>query len=290
MKQTNEDDRKVATLRQRAEQLVITPKENNSATADEKKLLHELQVHQIELEKSQSQYFDLYDLAPIGYLTIDYRDNIHEANRAALALLNMPRDVLLRMRFMQLIHSPDQARYLSFRNRLVDIEKSQVFRLAFLKPDTSPFWVRLEMNRYTTINNQPMLRMIISDISVQKKQEEYLRQAAVLFEATSEGVMVTDVNNTILLINPAFSQLTGYSAQEAIGQNANLLKSDSQSDDFFQIIWHKLHNTDYWQGELWGRRKDGREFLQFLCIHALRDEIGQVYRCVSVFSDMTERV
>ena len=110
MKQTNEDDRKVATLRQRAEQLVITPKENNSATGDEKKLLHELQVHQIELEmmnenlraaqieleKSWSQYFDLYDLAPIGYVTIDYHDNIHEANRAAIALLNLPRGVLFK--------------------------------------------------------------------------------------------------------------------------------------------------------------------------------------------------
>ena len=302
-KNNNNDDLTSTTLRQQAEQQVNISIENNSATADEKKLLHELQVHQIELEmmnehlraaqieleKSWSQYFDLYDLAPIGYVTIDYHDNIHEANRAAIALLNLPRGVLFKKTLMQLIDPKDQASYLRYRNRLVDNGKPQVFQLAFLKPDASAFWVRLEMNRYTAINNEPMLRVIISDISVQKKQEEYLRQAAILFEATSEGVMVTDVNNTILLVNPAFSQLTGYPAQEAIGQNANLLKSNRQSDDFSQIIWQKLHNTDCWQGELWSRRKNGQEFLQFLCIHALRDEIGQVYRYVSIFSDLTEQ-
>lgn len=127
---------------------------------------------------------------------------------------------------------------------------------------------------------------IAADISVRRAMEEELRIAAIAF-ASQAAIMVTDARQRILRVNPAFSRLTGYTAEEAIGQTPQLLKSGRQDKAFYEAMWLALNETGHWQGEIWNRRKSGEIFPEFLTISAVRDERGQTTHFVSTFSDIT---
>lgn len=115
-----------------------------------------------------------------------------------------------------------------------------------------------------------------------------LRLAASVFENTSEGVMVTDDKGVIVSVNPAFTEITGYSAAEAMGQRPSLLKSDHHDAVFYQRLWASVTDTGSWQGEIWNRRKGGEAFLEWLTINRIPEDDGTPAAFVAVFNDITE--
>ncbi|MGE5468197.1 MAG: EAL domain-containing protein [Ignavibacteria bacterium] len=116
-----------------------------------------------------------------------------------------------------------------------------------------------------------------------------LRLAASVFENTSEGVVVTDEEARIVSVNAAFTEITGYAAEEAIGQKPNLLRSDHHDADFYRAMWKSLLETGRWQGEIWNRRKSGEAFLEWLTINRIPATDGIPCSYVSVFNDITEQ-
>ena len=128
----------------------------------------------------------------------------------------------------------------------------------------------------------------ISDLSFRKAAEAELRIAATAFES-SEGMMVTDPHGVILRVNQAFTETTGYSAQEAIGQTPRLLRTDRHDEAFYRTMWETIRAEGKWQGEIWDRRKDGSEYPKWLTISAVFGEDGQVSHYVGAHQDITER-
>ncbi|MEF2965796.1 MFS transporter [Paenibacillus sp. M1] len=108
-----------------------------------------------------------------------------------------------------------------------------------------------------------------------------------VFNYTSQGILVTDPKGTITSINPAFTELTGFTEEEALGKKPNILRSNKQSADFYVKMWKGLKETGMWQGEIWNRRKNGEIYLQWLNISAITDETGEHVRYVGAFSDIT---
>lgn len=127
------------------------------------------------------------------------------------------------------------------------------------------------------------------DISERKEAEEKLRLAASIFEFSSEAMLITDANNKIINVNPAFSQITGYSLEEVIGKNPNILSAGRQDKNFYRELWHSLNKIGYWQGEVANRRKSGEVFIEWLTINLVFNEEGQVSRHLAFFSDITEK-
>ncbi|MDK9705260.1 MAG: EAL domain-containing protein [Sulfuritalea sp.] len=122
-----------------------------------------------------------------------------------------------------------------------------------------------------------------------KRTDNELRIAASVHQAISEAIAVTDADNRIIAVNPAFTQVTGYAEHEAIGQPANLLKSGLHDEPFYQEMWHALETTGRWQGEIWNRRKSGEEYPEWLSINTIRDASGKVLRRIAMSSDITEK-
>ena len=114
-----------------------------------------------------------------------------------------------------------------------------------------------------------------------------LRQAASVFDNTSEGIVITDTRGVILSVNPAFSRVTGYSPEEAIGRTPKLLASGRHDDAFYRDMWTSLTATGHWEGEIWNRRKNGELYPELLTINAIRDERGRVLKFVALFRDIT---
>jgi diguanylate cyclase (GGDEF)-like protein/PAS domain S-box-containing protein len=126
-----------------------------------------------------------------------------------------------------------------------------------------------------------------SDITQRRYDEDSLRQAAAVFDATQEGVLVTDVQQHIVHCNPAFTRITGYSQEEILGQSPAILKSGRHDQAFYDSLWHALQNRGAWSGEIWNRRKSGEIYPQWQCIRVIHDEQGEISHYVAVFSDIS---
>jgi diguanylate cyclase (GGDEF)-like protein/PAS domain S-box-containing protein len=129
---------------------------------------------------------------------------------------------------------------------------------------------------------------IFTDVTDWREAETQMRLAANVFQSTAEAIMVTDTQGTILSVNPAFTQISGFTAQEALGATPRIFKSDHHHEKFYAEMWRVLIQTGSWQGDVWNRRKNGELFLKRGVISMIPDALGQPSRYVSVFSDYTE--
>ncbi|WP_415880395.1 EAL and GGDEF domain-containing protein [Methylomonas sp. TEB] len=128
----------------------------------------------------------------------------------------------------------------------------------------------------------------ITDISDIKANEERLGQAAAVFESTREGVMITDAQRRITMVNKAFSNITGYDNRDVIGHSPSILSSGRHNADFYREMWANIATTDHWQGEIWNRRKSGEVYPELLSISTVRDGKGEISHYVGVFADISK--
>ncbi len=126
------------------------------------------------------------------------------------------------------------------------------------------------------------------DVTEKKMAEEELLLIGRVFETTTEGIVVTDSRNNIIRVNPAFTQITGYTADEVLGKNPKMLKSDRHDDSFYKEMWKTLEEIGVWEGEIWNRRKSGETYPEWLSINVIRDEMNRIKHYVSVFRDISD--
>ena len=125
------------------------------------------------------------------------------------------------------------------------------------------------------------------DITERKQAEEKLKLAANVFSHAREGIMITTVDGTIIDVNEAFTRISGYRRDEALGHTPSLLKSGLQSQEFYASLWRALIDEGHWAGEVWNRRKNGEVYAEMLTISAVRDNQGKVQQYLALFSDIT---
>ncbi|WP_417070386.1 EAL and GGDEF domain-containing protein [Niveibacterium terrae] len=127
-----------------------------------------------------------------------------------------------------------------------------------------------------------------TDIHEKKLAELALLEAAAVFQSTHEGVLITDTQGAILSVNRAFSDITGYGADEMVGQSVSLLASGRHEPDFFRNILKEVVAHGLWRGEMWSRRKSGEIYPQLTTVSAVTGERGEVIRVVAVMTDISQ--
>ncbi|BBD07030.1 diguanylate cyclase/phosphodiesterase with PAS/PAC sensor(S) [Desulfovibrio ferrophilus] len=125
------------------------------------------------------------------------------------------------------------------------------------------------------------------DIAERKRSEIHLRQAAKVFEQSRESVIITDPKGIILDCNQAFTDTTGYTREETLGNTPRALKSGRHDSKFYERMWKSISSNGVWSGEVWNRKKDGELFPAWLRITAVKDEHGEVINYVGTISDLT---
>ncbi|HLP99465.1 MAG TPA: diguanylate cyclase [Sideroxyarcus sp.] len=129
------------------------------------------------------------------------------------------------------------------------------------------------------------------NILVEKLEDatERLQLFAKMFDNSGEAIAITDASRRIVAVNPAFTDITGYSAEEVMGKNPKLLSSGKQTADFYEMMWTSLNETGQWSGEIWNRRKNGEIYPEWLSIGVVRNSKDEVINYISLFSDITKR-
>ncbi|MBU5637113.1 EAL domain-containing protein [Geomonas sp. Red69] len=129
----------------------------------------------------------------------------------------------------------------------------------------------------------------IRDTTEQMKTQKRIKLLAKIFNESGEAIVITDSENRIIETNKAFTQFTGYSHEEALGKNPRVLKSGIEDKKFYENMWRSILETNYWQGEIWDKRKDGTLYPKWLTITAIRDPDNTITNYFATFSDITLR-
>lgn len=158
----------------------------------------------------------------------------------------------------------------------------------FRRFDGQPFHSLLTVNA-SHFEGEAVNLAWIYDISAMKTAEEKLKLTAKVVESASEAVVITNAHNEIEYVNPAFSTITEYTADEVVGKNPALWRSGRHDSEFYQNMWAGLKANGRWRGEIWNRRKSGEFYAEWLSIVAIKDDAGAITHYIAIFSDITHR-
>ncbi|HEY9278429.1 MAG TPA: EAL domain-containing protein [Eoetvoesiella sp.] len=149
--------------------------------------------------------------------------------------------------------------------------------------DVEVFAGRLDIDGKTVVGG------IMLDISLRKNVESSAGVASLVYEHSSEAIVIYDESGAIITVNPAFTRITGYSLREVIGQPLNALSSGRHSRVFYRQMRNALNSSGQWQGDVWSRRKNGEEYAERLSIHTSYNADGSVRCRVGLLSDITQK-
>ena len=127
------------------------------------------------------------------------------------------------------------------------------------------------------------------EVDERRRREHELRLAGAVFESAAEAIMVTDAANRIVRVNPAFTAITGYTAEEVLGRDPELLRSGRHAPAFYAEMWAALAAQGRWEGEIYNRHKNGDVYVVWLSIVRIADEDGDQGHHLAVFHDITRR-
>ncbi|OIQ91131.1 nitrogen fixation regulatory protein [mine drainage metagenome] len=147
-------------------------------------------------------------------------------------------------------------------------------------------YMHIDAVRVQSDDGDVTLRATLTDITERKQSEQKLRIAATAFEV-QEGILVTDEHKIIVQVNKSFTRITGYQESEVIGQHASILSSGQHDARFFQAMWEEIKSNQFWQGELWNKRKGGELFPAWMSITTVLGEDGYPSHYVGSFLDIT---
>ncbi len=234
-----------ADLRRRAEEIARgkaakSPKDLEVLSSEEtRQMLHELRVHQIELtmqneelrraqaelDAQRARYFDLYDLAPVGYVTLSEQGLILEVNLTAATLLGVARGALVKQTLTRFILPEDQDIYYRHRKRLFETDAPQVCEMRMIRANAEPFWARLEAIFAQDTDGAPVWRVVLSDITERKQREDEdaLRALERRFRETLENVQLIaleiDTEGRVVFCNDFLLHLIDWPQKEIVGQD-----------------------------------------------------------------------
>lgn len=147
------------------------------------------------------------------------------------------------------------------------------------------------LNAFTESSQRLLLELMEDiDFALQHfEKEEQLQLAAQVFSQSSEAIMLLDSCSNIVMINRAFTHITGYSEEEALGKNPRMLASGQHDREFYSTMWESIEKEGRWQGEIWNRRKNGSIYPEWLLVQTMRDSQNEVTHYIGTFTDLTER-
>ena len=244
------------------------------------------------LRVSEARFRAVFERAALGMAVVDTEDHRPRlANPALQRMLGRDRETLLQMSFEEVTHPEDVEtdRKLAEEVRSGQRESYRINK-RFLTPEGHVVWGRLSVSLMPAEEggNPPPFLALVEDIAENHALEAGLALLAEVFRSAN-AVMVTTADGVIQRVNEAFTRITGYTAEEAVGRTCAMLVPDSADEGFFRDMQATLEGSGSWEGEVWSRHKDGSLHPQWKTITAIRDEAGEVVRYVTVFTDLTER-
>ena len=241
------------------------------------------------LGQRESLLKQVLDTSSVAIFLIDREGCITQANQRMAEMFATSVDALVGSDYASLVPAVD--RQAAREGLLANMENrtcSMGLDRFFCRADQTGFWGHLTARRFVDARGEDRgLLGVIADITERKEAEERNRLAASVFSHAREGITITDAEGTIIDVNDAFTRITGYNREEALGRNPRIIKSNHHGPEFYAAMWRDLLEKGYWNGEIWNRRKNGELYPELLTISAMRDDEGRTLHYVALFTDIT---
>ncbi len=233
----------------------------------------------------------IFESNPDALLVIDAQGHIVMANRQASSLLGYENGELNGREIAIIIPDDMHATHPILRRRaMAKPEARHLVRgeeTLIMRQDRQQIEVEINVSRLST-EQGPLMTCSLRDIRARNKAEAELRITATAFES-NDGIIVTDARGVIQRINLAFTRISGYTLADLVGKSTELLRSSRHDEDFYRAMRQEIRDNGAWQGEVWGRRKNGEEYPEWLNISVVRNKEGKVTHYVGSHADITER-
>ena len=240
-----------------------------------------------ELEAATQRFVDLYDFAPIAYVSFDRAGRIEEANLAATELLGVPRDLLIGRPFAFYVADLDSFLHHLLYCRTTHEQVATELELKPKKGERIPAQLLSTPITSTTRNGALLYQTAIIDLSQRKRHEQQLAEQARLLDLSNDAIIVRDVNDRVTYWNKGATKIYGYTLPEALGQvSHDLLKTEHPEP--LSKIYQKLLRDNHWQGELVHTRRDGTRITVFSRWSLDRDAQGNRASVLETNNDITE--
>ncbi len=242
---------------------------------------------QAALKDSEQRLLALMEKTTVIFVMKDISGNFQYANRRFLEFFNIDASNYLGKTDFNLLPSPLAAEVWS-----ADLEalrsNAPVTREHYIELHGETRYLRSVHQVLTDGEGNPVAFVVeAEDISMRKNAEDQLRITARVFDQSGEAIVVTDPVGIIQTINPAFTDITGYTQQEALGKPISIVSSGRHSAAFYDAMWQALKTKGFWQGEINNKRKNGDIYPEWLTINRVDDSDGRQVHFVAVFSDIT---
>ena len=298
-----------AELRRRAEEIT---REDEAQSPEQlaplspeamRQTIHELRVHQIELEMqnedlrrtqveldaTRARYFDLYDLAPVGYLTVSKQGLILEANLTSATLLGRARGALVRQLLSQFVLPEDQDILYLLRKQLFKTGNLQVCELRIGRPDGTVFWARLIATTAHDADASPVCRLVMSDITGRKRAEDRVREQAELLNQTSDAIYVRYMDDVIAVWNRGAEKMFGWPASEIVGRKSMETFVPQAMRGRAEVIDHQTLEHGHWFGELDFVSKTGAQIAGDVRVSLVNRSSSAPKSFLVLVTDITEK-
>jgi diguanylate cyclase (GGDEF)-like protein/PAS domain S-box-containing protein len=247
---------------------------------------------ELSLLESTHQLNDAQRLAKVGSWSLDLRSNYLEWSDEIFRLFEIDKSQFSASyeAFLEAIHPEDREMVnQAYSVSLTDRQPYEItHRLTFA--DGRIKYVHEMCETDFDDEGHPLVsRGTVQDVTEQKMAEETINLYANVFRYSAEAILITDQENRIVAINPALTTLTGYTFDDLVGQNPNILASGLTPTETYTEMWHALKATGHWQGELFDRRKDGEIYPKWISISVMRNKTGEVTNHIATFVDISER-
>ena len=304
MNENSDPTRTASELRHRAEERLKSRATEAHAqkSADEtRRLLHELQVHQIELELQNEElmesrveveealrrYTDLYDFAPVGYFTMDRQGMIRQTNLAMAHLLEVERAGLVGRRFRDFVSVADRAAFDGFLAKVDSTGARRACELELVRGRHSPLTVQLE-TRFSAADQE--CRIAVSDITLLRTAERERARLALVAQKTGLAVLLTDAQGRIEWVNHAFTRMVGFELAEVVGRRPDDLLSGLDTDPaVLDQLRVGLKRASPLEVEILNYHKDGPPCWYLVKLDPVFDERGRLSNFIWLLTDITVR-
>ena len=305
------------------------------------RVIHELRIHQVEQElknlefhetrrqliEARDRYAELYDFAPIAYITFDNQAHITDLNHAAAKLFGQERELILQKPISHWLPEENSQDFIQHLFQVSFSRRKVITEVKLRRMDGKLLCVRLESiairdedgvaTRCQTAiiditnekNAEEILRSARDDLEARVDERtlqlaqtnralleeveqhsfanEKLKQASIVFDNTEDGIIITDSNFNIININRSFCEMTGYSIDELIGKNPRSLVTSRTDDKYYQVMLEALHDHGHWKGEIWYQNKSGEHIPVWKNINAVYDNNRAISHYVAIVTDIT---
>jgi len=243
------------------------------------------------LRQSEALYQSLIDTIPENLCRKDKQGRFTYGNRHYCELVGLSLEELIGKTDFD-IHPPDLAEKYRADDQAVMAggKTAEFLEEHVILGDTEKNYIRTIKNPLYDDQGQVIgIQIMFWDATELGRAEQALKLRTSALEAAANGVIVTERNGQIIWVNPAFSQVTGYTFEEAIGQNPRILNSGRQSKEFYAGMWQTILSGQNWHGELVNRRKDGRDYVEEITITPVRASGDEITHFIAVMQDITTR-